>query len=102
MKLAAAVFAAMAMLAGSGHHARLTASGNDPLKVRGSGFHSHERVRLTITPMTAKRVVRYVRATKRGTFATSFSHMEACAGVTGVAAGNRGSHASFQLSSVLC
>jgi hypothetical protein len=102
MKLAAAIFAAIPMLAGSGHHARLTASGNDPLKVRGSGFHSHERVRLTITPMTAKRIVRYVRATKRGTFTTSFSQMEACAGVTGAAAGNRGSHASFQLSSVLC
>jgi hypothetical protein len=30
-------------------------------------------VRLTITPTTPKRVVRYVRATRRGTFATSFS-----------------------------
>jgi hypothetical protein len=102
MRLVAATVAAIAMLGAGAHHARLTASGNDPLKVRGAGFHAHERVRLTITPATAGRVVRHVRATTRGTFVTSFSGVEACAGVSGVATGNRGSHASFQLSSFVC
>jgi hypothetical protein len=97
-----ALGASSGSLAAGAHHARLTASGNDPLKVRGAGFRARERVRLTITPATAGRVVRHVRATTRGTFVTSFSGVEACAGVSGVATGSRGSHASFQLSSFVC
>jgi hypothetical protein len=99
----AALLAAVAMVAGSGHHhARLSASGIETLKVRGSGFHARERVRLTITPSTQRRIVRHVRATRAGTFVTTFANVEACAGVNGVAAGSRGSHASFQYSSLVC
>jgi hypothetical protein len=98
----AAPGASSGLLAASAHHARLTASGNDPLKVRGAGFRAHERVRLTITPATTSRIVRHVRASTRGTFLMSFAKVEACAGVAGVATGNRGSHASFQLSSFVC
>ncbi len=102
MKLAV-LLAVFAMFGGSGHHhARLSASGIETLKVRGTGFHARERVRLTITPSTRQRIVRHVRATRRGTFVTSFANVEACAGVSGVAAGSRGSHASFQYSGLVC
>ena len=45
-------------------------------------------------------IVRRVRATGRGTFVLAFSGVQACGGVEGVAAGSRGSHASFQFSSL--
>jgi hypothetical protein len=98
----AALLAVVGAFAGSGHHARLTASGIETLKVRGSGFHARERVRLTITPSTKHRLVRHVRTTRRSRFVVSFANVEACAGVSGVAAGSRGSHASFQYSSLVC
>jgi hypothetical protein len=100
----AALAAAVAMLAGSatGHHARLSASGMDNLKVKGTGFHARERVRLTVTPSTARRIVRHVRATSRGTFVVTIQGVAACAGVSGAATGNRGSHATFQFSSLVC
>jgi hypothetical protein len=98
----AALLAVAGLFAGSGHHARLSASGIETLKVRGTGFHARERVRLTITLSTKNRLVRHVRATRAGTFVVSFANVEACAGVSGVATGSRGSHASFQYSSLVC
>ena len=74
----------------------------DPFKVRGSGFHARERVRVTITPTGASPRIRRIRATGRGTFVLAFSAIQACGGVEGVAAGSRGSHASFQYSSLSC
>jgi len=74
----------------------------DPFRVRGSGFHAHERVRVTITPTGHEPRIRGIRATGRGTFALSFAAIQACQGVEGVAAGSRGSHASFQYSSLSC
>jgi hypothetical protein len=74
----------------------------DPFKVRGTGFRARERVRVTVTPTTGDATIRGVRATGRGTFVLAFSGVEACGGVEGVAAGSRGSHASFQFSSLTC
>ena len=77
-------------------------STGDPFKVRGSGFHARERVRVTVTPTAGSPRIRRIRATGRGTFVLSFSAIQACGGVEGVAAGTRGSHASFQYSSLSC
>ena len=74
----------------------------DPFKVRGSGFHARERVRVTLTPTAGQPRVRRIRATGRGTFVLAFSAIQSCQGVEGVAAGSRGSHASFQYSSLSC
>jgi hypothetical protein len=98
----AAVAIAVAAIFGASHHARLSPSGFAPFKVKGTGFHARERVRLTVMPSTGDRIVRRIRATRNGTFALSFPGVEACAGVRGVATGARGSHASFQFSSVVC
>jgi hypothetical protein len=59
-------------------------------------------VRVTVIPSTTARITRRVRATGRGTFVLTFSGVEACAGVSGVATGSRGSHASFQFSALVC
>jgi hypothetical protein len=82
--------------------ARLVPAVGDPFRVRGSGFRARERVRVTVTPTGGAAITRRVRATGRGTFALAFPGIEACGGVEGVAAGSRGSHASFQFSSVTC
>jgi hypothetical protein len=83
--------------------ARLLPVTGDPFRVRGSGFRPRERVRVTITATSSgARVTRRVRATGSGTFGLAFSGVRACAGIEGVAAGSRGSRASFQLSSLRC
>jgi hypothetical protein len=74
----------------------------DPFRVRGSGFRARERVRVRVTPTGHAGITRRVRATGRGTFVLAFAGIQACGGVEGVAAGSRGSHASFQFSSVTC
>jgi hypothetical protein len=84
------------------HRATLMPIVCDPFKVRGSGFRARERVRVTVTPTGGERTVRRVRATGRGTFVLAFSGIRSCGGVEGVAAGSRGSHASFQFSSLTC
>ena len=84
------------------HRATLVPVNGDPFKVRGAGFRARERVRVTVTPTGGDAIVRRVRATGRGTFVLGFSGVRACGGVEGVAAGSRGSHASFQFSSLTC
>ena len=84
------------------HRATLMPVSSDPFKVRGTGFRARERVRVTVTPTGGDAIVRRVRATGRGTFVLGFSGVRACGGVEGVAAGSRGSHASFQYSSFTC
>ena len=103
MTMPLALLAALVALApASHHHARLAPSSVTPLKVKGTGFHARERVRVRVTPSTGDAVTRRVRATGRGSFALSFSGLDACGGIEGVATGARGSHASFQLSSFTC
>ena len=55
-----------------------------------------------MTPSSGEAVTRRVRATGRGSFVLSFSGIDACGGIEGVAIGTRGSHASFQFSSLVC
>jgi hypothetical protein len=84
------------------HRARILPLVGDPFRVRGSGFRARERVRVTITPTGGEALTRRVRATGRGTFVLAFSGVQSCGGVEGVAAGTRGSHASFQFSTFTC
>jgi ABC-type sugar transport system substrate-binding protein len=76
--------------------------GSNPFRVRGSGFRAREAVRVTITPTGKRGITRRVRASGRGTFTLAFAGIDSCGGVHGVAAGARGSRASFQFSSIMC
>jgi hypothetical protein len=71
-----------------------------PFRVRGAGFRPRERVGVTITPTAGAPIARRVRATGHGMFVLTLPPLDAAGGVEGVAAGSRGSHASFQLSSL--
>ena len=102
MAMTLALLAALVALAPASQHAHLAPSSVTPLKVRGTGFHARERVRVRVTPSTGDAVTRRVRATGRGSFVLSFSGIDACGGIEGVATGTRGSHASFQFSSLAC
>jgi hypothetical protein len=114
---AAALLAALALAAGDGstgaaepaatHAAKRRAvlmpiGAGNPFRVRGSGFRARERVRVTIRETGGGRITRRIRATGRGTFVLAFPGVHVCGGVEGVAAGSRGSHASFQFSSFTC
>jgi hypothetical protein len=72
-----------------------------PFRVRGDGFRPRESVRVTVTPAAGEPVTRRVRASGRGTLVLALPSVAATGGVEGVAAGSRGSHASFELSSSL-
>jgi hypothetical protein len=82
--------------------ALLMPSGTDPFRVRGSGFRARESVRVTVTPTGGAGIARRVRANGRGTFTVAFARVDSCGGVHGVATGSRGSHASFQFSTIMC
>jgi hypothetical protein len=82
--------------------ALLLPAASNPFRVRGSGFRSRERVRVTITPTGRTGITRRIRANGRGAFSLAFAGIDSCGGVHGVAAGSRGSHASFQFSSIMC
>jgi hypothetical protein len=103
MTMPVAVFIALVALAAAPHHhARLAPSSFQPLQVRGTGFRAYERVRVTVTPSAGEAISHRVRATRRGGFVVSFAGVQACGGIEGVATGSRGSHASFQSSSLTC
>jgi hypothetical protein len=72
-----------------------------PLRVRGDGFRPRESVRVTVAATGGEPVTRRVRASGHGRFTVALPRIDAAGGVEGVAAGSRGSHASFQLSSGL-
>jgi hypothetical protein len=99
---AAVLIAVVALAAAPHHHARLAPSSLEPLKVKGTGFRAYERVRVTVTPSAGEAISHRVRATRRGGFVVSFAGVQACGGIEGVATGSRGSHASFQSSSLTC
>jgi hypothetical protein len=69
-----------------------------PVKVHGTGFARHERVRVTVTESTGGTFTHRVRAGRGGSFTVRFPHANAVGGLNGVAAGSAGSHASFQFS----
>jgi hypothetical protein len=64
--------------------------------------HAHRGPRRARGPGGGDAITRCVRATTRGSFVVSFAGIEACGGIEGVATGSRGSHASFQSSSLIC
>jgi hypothetical protein len=80
----------------------LSLASTQPLRLRGTGFHAHERVRLTVTPSTAGPVTRHVRASRTGRFEVSFGAVDACGGFEATASGSRGSRASMQFSTFAC
>jgi hypothetical protein len=59
-------------------------------------------VRVTVTPTGGSGITRRVRANGHGAFTLAFGRVDSCGGMHGVAAGSRGSHASFQFSSIMC
>ena len=82
-------------------HARIVPASVDPVRVKGTGFAPHERVRVTVTPSAGDPVTRHVRAGRHGRFTVAFPTVEASGGYEAVAAGNAGGHASFQYSTGL-
>jgi hypothetical protein len=80
--------------------ARIIAAAGNPIRVRGLGFKARERVRVWIAgnPGTTKRVT----ASARGRFAVNLTTGSSCPDVTVKAAGNRGSRASYHVSSPVC
>jgi len=78
--------------------ATLMPSSTSPLRLKGSGFHPGEHVKVTVTPSASEGVTRRVRAGHSGSFSVGFPGIDACGGLEGIARGSRGSHASFQFS----
>ena len=72
-----------------------------PLKVKGMRFVPHERVRVTLEG-SGESATRRARASVTGSFVVSFAGGATCNGFSVRAAGNRGSRASLQFSSLLC
>lgn len=77
----------------------LLPAGTSPVRVKGSGFHAGESVRVTVTTSAGEGITHRVRVGRGGTFALGFSGVDACGGYEAVARGSRGSRASFQFSS---
>ena len=73
-----------------------------PFRVVGSRFLAGERVRVTVTPTGGAGLVQRVTASRSGTFVLVYRGVHVCAGVSGKAAGSRGSRAAFSLSAIMC
>ena len=87
----------------SGSRAVLRLTDAQPVELSGRRFHAGERVRVTVVAGATRRS-RLVRATRGGTFATTFSELSAdrCSGLSAVAVGGRGSRATFKLVPLGC
>ena len=72
-----------------------------PLKLKGTRFRARERVRVTIQG-SGQSTTRELRASRAGSFVVAFPGADTCNGLSVRAAGDRGSRASFQFSSLLC
>jgi hypothetical protein len=80
--------------------ARIIAAAGNPIRVRGFGFKARERVRVWIAGNTG--TTKRVTASARGRFAVNLTTGTNCPNVTVKAAGNRGSRASYRVSSPVC
>jgi hypothetical protein len=78
--------------------AKLLPARMSPLELEGTGFHRRERVRVTVTPIGGAPASKRVRADRHGAFHVEFGHVDRCGGIEAVAAGRRGSRASFVFS----
>jgi hypothetical protein len=77
-------------------HARLSLSQPNPLKVRGAGFHRHERVRVVARIDGAAPMTRHVKARRSGGFVVSFPAASGPCGHLRVSAtGSEGSRAAL-------
>jgi hypothetical protein len=100
--LALVVLAAVPQAADARRHAKLVPARLDPLTLHGSGFRRFERVRVTVTPVGGSPTSKRVRANRHGSFRVTFRRVRAGGnGLEAVAAGRRGSRASFQFASGL-
>jgi hypothetical protein len=102
LALAASGSAAQANERSTSGRATLKLVNKAPLKLRGSGFLTRERVRITVSAQrrTTKRVI----ASARGSFVVAFSDVvvDRCHGLTVVAVGAGGSRASLKLPQPHC
>src|SRR6266498_1017255 len=91
---AALVIAAPAAAASA--RAKLKITDATPMTIRGTAFHRHERVRITVQQPKAIST-RRVRATVAGTFVASFPNVKVrrCQAWSVTAVGSRGSHATL-------
>jgi hypothetical protein len=109
--VAVAVGAATGSFAGSndkvdhqfrgGGGAAIFPAGLNPLRIRGTGFHSGEHVRVVAKGMK-NASPRRVTAGSKGAFFVSLGTLNGCASPTVVAIGDAGSHASTNISSFVC
>jgi hypothetical protein len=79
--------------------AQISATGQSPLAVRGTGFLPRERVRLVVKGRAGGVTT---RAGANGTFVAVFKNVFDCGSVTVSATGSKGSRASFNLSQIVC
>ena len=102
--VATAILAAAATLASARATVRPTLRLVDasPIAFRGAGFEAHERVRVSV--YAGARATKRVVAGAHGGFVVRFSSLEpdACAGLSALAIGSKGSRASFRLSPGMC
>ena len=111
--VAVAVAAAMGTFAGSSKddpvtkyvspagRASLYPMGTNPLRLRGRGFAPGEHVRVAAKD-SRKGAHRKVTAGPKGGFVTTLAGIDSCDSVNVVAVGDKGSRASFNLSSFVC
>lgn len=88
-------------LATTTRQAHLLPTSGNPLRVKGTGFVSGERVRIKVVA-GSKRITRRLTASARGSFVVTFKRVRACEGPTVTARGSRGSRASFTISEIAC
>jgi hypothetical protein len=115
-RTSAALVALVALVAGGcGHDPSASSSGTtettaaraqispvqqQPLVVKGTGFHPGEKVALTAKGLKSSRAT--ARADGSGEFKATFRGLKNCDSVSVVAVGSEGSRAQFNLSQMVC
>ncbi|HEX2432370.1 MAG TPA: hypothetical protein VHI55_00335 [Gaiellaceae bacterium] len=87
----------------SGHKATLDLVKPAPLTLKGTSFHSRERVRLVVVA-TQEKTTKRLTAGPGGAFVVRFSELavDRCSGLTATAIGARGSRARLSSPNVYC
>jgi hypothetical protein len=97
--LVAVAAIAIPAVAGGASRAHVRIVTLSPLVVRGTGFKSRERVRVTATPGGVRHVVSTAGGAFRATFVTP---VDRCMGITVAAVGARGDRAAIKLPQPAC
>ena len=87
---------------GGANRPTIYAVGRDPLRMRGNGFKAGEHVTVKAKGAAAGARVDTATASRRGTFVTVLRGVKGCDSIDVTARGDRGSRASFNLSSFVC